>query len=172
MSKPVKQLVAASYRSRFADTDGAVLIDIRGVKSNHNNELRAGLAADGVRVTVVKNSLARQAVADTPLQDLGELMTGPSAVVYGGESVVQVARKLIELAKGIENLEFKGALMEGQMFGPDQIDALSKYPTRDEAIGQAVQLILSPGSNLVATALGPGRKIASLVKAIQEKQGG
>jgi len=69
----------------------------------------------------------------------------------------------------LENFNFKGALMEDTVFGADQIDALSKYPTREEAQAQAVQLTLSPGQQLVGSIVSPGRKLASLVKAIEEK---
>ncbi len=169
MSKPVKNLITESFRRRFADLDGAVVIDIRGVASNNLNHLREDLNKNGIKVTVVNNNLARRAMADTPMQDISQFLQGPSTLVYGGESVVNVARQLVDLAKEIENLEFKGALMEGQLFGSDQITQLSKYPTRDEAQAQVVQIILSPGKNLAGQIVGPGRKIASIIKTIQEK---
>ncbi len=169
MSKPVKNLITESYRQRFGQLDGAVLIDIRGVASNDMNQLRSDLNQNGIRITVVQNTLAKKAFNDTPMGGLSELLSGPNSMVYGGESVVHIARQLIDLAKKTANLEFKGALMEGQVFGPNEITALSKYPTREEAQAQAVQLILSPGKNLAGQIVGPGRKIASLVKAIEEK---
>ncbi|MBI1337241.1 MAG: 50S ribosomal protein L10 [Phycisphaera sp.] len=169
MSKPVKNLIETQYKTIFADLDGAVLIDIRGITSNDTNALRATLAQRGIRITVVKNSLAKRATTGTSLEKIGDLLEGASAVVYGGDSVVNVARELIEQAKTLPNLTFKGALMEGTLFKAEEIEALSKYPTREEAQAQALQLILSPGKNLVASILGPGKKIASLVKAIEEK---
>jgi large subunit ribosomal protein L10 len=169
MSKPVKNLIVDSYKRRFADMDGAVVISLRGVGSNLNNSLRGALAEKQMRITVVKNSLARRALEGTDVAGLSQIMDGPSALVYGGESVVDIARALVEQAKTVANLEFRGALMEGQAFGPDQIDELSKYPTRPEAQGQVIQLVLSPAQNLMGAVTGPGRKIVSLVKAIEEK---
>jgi len=169
MSKPVKQLIVESYRRRFGDLDGAVVIDVRGVESGDTNHLRMQLGTSQVRVTVVKNTLAKTAVKGTAMQEIASVLDGPCALVYGGSSVVDVARQLIELAKQIKDLEFKGALMEGQLFGPDQIDELSKYPTLEEAQAQAVQIILSPATNLAGQIVAPGRRIASLVKAIEEK---
>ncbi len=169
MSKPVKNLVTESYRQRFAELDGAVLVDIRGVTSNDTNRLRATLMEKNVRITVVKNSLAARAVEGTALENLQTLLTGPNAFVYGGESVVTVARDLLQWARDVENLTINGAIMDGQVFGPDEVEALSKYPTREEQQAKVVQIILSPGSNLAGAILGPGRKIASLVKAIEEK---
>lgn len=169
MTKAVKSLITKSYTRRFGQADGAVLVDITGVPSNSMNKLRAQLAQHKIKVSVVKNSLACKVAIGTSLQGLDPLAVGPTTLVYGGESVVNVARELLPLAKEIENLKFKGAVMQGQLFGPEQIEKLSKYPTRAEAQAQLVQLALSPGRNLAASVLGPGGKIASLVKAIQEK---
>jgi len=169
MSKPVKNLIVESYKKKFADVDGAVLVDIRGVDANKNNSLRSALAAQQVRITVVKNSLAKRAFEGTALADISELLDGPCAMVYGGQSVVEVARMLIKQAKEIENLQFKGALMEGQRFGPDQIDALSKYPTRGEAQAQVIQVILGPAGQVIGAATSAGAAIASILKKIEEK---
>ncbi len=172
MSKPIKNLITDTYRKQFADLDGAVLIDIRGVQSNTNNKLRHGLAQKKVKVTVVKNSLASRAFEGTVLSGLSKLLDGPSAMVYGADkdvTVVDIAREVVKLAKEIEQLQVKGAFMDGQLFGADEIDALSKYPTKSEAQGQVIQIILTPAQKLVGAVLGPGRKVASLVKAIEEK---
>ena len=171
MSKPVKNLITESYRQRFEGVTGAVLVDIRGIESNVNNRLRNQLAQRQIKITVVRNSLAKLAFKGSDLEPVNEMLDGPSAMAYpmdGEVSVVNVARELIDVAKGV-NLEFKGALMEGIVFGPDQIEELSKYPTREEAQAQVVQLLLSPAQNLVGAVLGPGRQVASIVKAIQEK---
>ena len=169
MSKPVKNLMTEVYRQRFADQDGAVVVDIRGIEANDVNEFRSQLAEKEIRVSVVKNTLAKRALAGTPMEGVGTMLEGPSTLVYGGASVVDVARHLIDLAKQLGDLEFKGAWMEGQAFGPDQIKELSEYPTREEAQAQALQAVLSPGRNLAGQITGPGAKIASLVKAIEEK---
>jgi large subunit ribosomal protein L10 len=170
MSKPIKNLTTASYRKRFSELDGAVLVDVRGVKSNQANNLRGALKKKSVRVTVVKNSLARKALAGTKLEGLSKLFEGPSALVYGSDSVVTVARELIDACKEIEALKFKGAIMDGTMFGPEQVKELAKYPTKPEAQAKLVTLIFSPGRKLAGQIVAPGRKIASLVKAIQEKK--
>lgn len=172
MSKPVKNLVINAYKRRFGGITGAVLINIRGINANDNSRLRAGLAAKQIKMAVVKNKLARRAFEGTELVPLADLLDGPTAVVYpvnDEASVVTVARELVDWAAGLGQLEFKGALMEGTVFGPDRITELSRYPTRDEAHAQAVQIVLSPGQNLIGSILGPGRKLASLVKAIEEK---
>lgn len=169
MSKPIKNLITESYRKRFADVDGGVVIDIRGVEANDNNRLRGSLSEDGIRVTVVKNSLARTAFNGTALENINEVLEGPSAIVYGADSPVVVARKLMDIAKEIKTIEFKGALMDGQIFQADQVEALSKYPTREEAQAQVVQVLLGPASQISGILSGAGGQIASILETIIEK---
>lgn len=172
MSKPVKNLIVESYKKRFEGISGGVLIDIRGITSNANNKFRNGLASKQIKVTVVKNNLARKAFEGTGLVQLGELLEGSSAIVYpAGEdaSVVSVARELLAAVKDIPTLQFKGALMEGIVFGPTEIEALSKYPTKEEAQATVVQILLSPAKNVAGAIVSPGKKVASLIKAVQEK---
>ena len=59
--------------------------------------------------------------------------------------------------------------MDGTVFGPDEVERLSKFPTREEAQAQAVQLILSPAQRLAGAILAPGSAVAALIKAIEEK---
>jgi large subunit ribosomal protein L10 len=63
----------------------------------------------------------------------------------------------------------KAAFLEGEIFASDRIEVLSKFPTRDEAIGRVVACILSPGKKLAACIIGPGSKVASILKTIEEK---
>lgn len=172
MSKPVKNLVVETYHRRFGQLSGAAVISMRGVSANDTTQIRTDLAAKGIKVTVVKNSLARRAFADTDLDQIGPILDGASAMVYPvseASSIVGIARELMGWSKNIEALQFKGALMDGVIFGPEQLVELSKYPTREEAHAQAVQLVLSPGQQLSATIQGPGKMVASLVKAVREK---
>ena len=93
MSKPVKNLITEAYRQRFAKIDSAVMIDLRGVSANENNALRHHLQEQSIRVTVLKNSLAKTAFEGTSLQPICQVIEGSCALAYGGESVVDVARE-------------------------------------------------------------------------------
>ena len=167
MSKPIKKMITDSYAKRFGEMDGAVVMSIRGVNSKVNTKLRAKLKLKNIRVTVVRNSLARVAFKGTKLEQLTDILDGPCALIYGAESVVHVAREVVALTKEIETLEFKGALMEGNVFTAKQIIELSKYPTRTEAISQLAGLLQGPGRTVAGQILGPGRKAGGAVKAIE-----
>lgn len=170
MSKPVKELIMRDYQSRFSGIDGALVIDIRGIDANDTNEMRLDLLGKGVRVTVVKNALARKAFEGGDLEALGPALTGPSALAYGSESVVNVAREVVAWAKKLDEIELKGAVLDGQYFdGEAGVKRLSDFPTKEEAQAKVVQLVLSPGSNILGAAKGGGGRILGIVKQIQEK---
>lgn len=170
MSKPVKELIIKQYTARVGDAQDAVLVSIRGVKAVDNNKIRLGLSKRNIKITMVRNALARKAFDGGALSALSELLVGSSALVYGGASAVEIARELVALVAKFPALEFKGALLDGMLFkGKAGVEELSKFPTKDEAIGQNVTLILSPARKLASQLKGPGTKVAGLVKAIEEK---
>ncbi|MEO1237275.1 MAG: 50S ribosomal protein L10 [Planctomycetota bacterium] len=172
MSKPVKNLIADAYKREFDGLTGAVLIDIRGVEANDNNALRTDLSGKSIRVRVVKNSLARNVFKGGDLEPLTDYLDGPAAMVFPvseDNSVVGVARELIDWAKKLENMEFKGAVLDGMAFGPDEIKKLSEFPTKEEAQAKVVQILLTPGQKLVGSILAPGRNLAGILKTIQDK---
>ena len=170
MSKPIKSMMVADYRRRFEDVSNALILDIRGIEANENNAMRQGLHAAGIRVTVVRNSLAKDAFKDTPLETLIPALTGPSAMAYGGESVVDVARALVDWAKKVNELELNAACLDGEFFdGTAGVKHLSTFPTKEEAQAKVVQLILSPGANLLKATTSPGSNLMGIVKEIQER---
>jgi len=170
MSKPVKELIGKELARRFAGLRSLAVADFTGVDAVTTNRLRARLREKDIRVTVVKNSLARRAFKQVGLEAAAGLLDGPCAVAYGSDSVVTVVRELLALTAEAPHLTVKAALLEGEVFGPERIEELSRFPTREEAIGRLIQSVLSAGGRLVGCLIGPGAKVASLVKAIQERQ--
>lgn len=174
MSKAIKNIIMRDYTSRVAGDEGkpqdAVLISIRGVKAVDTTKLRGNLAKKHIKITVIRNSLARKAFGGSSLSALTDVLSGASALAYGSESVVQVARALTESIAKYPALELKGAVLDGTLYkGKEGVVELSKFPTRDEAIAQSVTLVVSPGRKLLGQVKGPGSNVAGIIKAIEMK---
>ncbi len=169
MSKPVKQLISKQYEALFEGYDGVVVLDMCGLDANANNALRTTLAEKGIKVTIVKNSLARKVVQGTSLEPIAEVLEGPCAFVFGGESVVNVARELMPKVKELQHIDFKGAVLDGQLFQAAEVERLSKFPTRDEAIADVLGCILGAGGNLLGAIVGPGSTLGGQIAQIEEK---
>ena len=187
MSKPIKNLLTQDYKERFVDQDGVVVINFRGIGAENTVAMRTALAEKGVKVTVVKNTLASRALEDTALGPVKELLDGACAFVYSTDpeqsSVVNVARHLLDQKKEMDFIEVRGAVMEGSLFlDEEQVKALSKYPTREEAISNILGALLGPaatlsktlgdqGGQLAAAVATPGSRLIGALKAIEDKGG-
>lgn len=170
MSKSIKGMLVKEYQARLDGVSDAMLISIRGMKGIATTKLRNDLRKKKIRIAVVRNSLAKKAIAGTGIENLAALLEGPSAIAFGGNSVVEVAREIVGMLKDFPGLELRGAILDGQVFsGEAGVKELSSYPTREEGIAKAVTLIVSPGRKLMAQIAGPGRTVVGIVKSIESR---
>src|SRR5678816_1350534 len=105
MSKLVKDLITKELTTRLKELEGVAVINPRGIDGNKNHGIRRRLREKGMRMTVVKNTLARRAVEGGKLQGFDKLLDGPSAVIYGKASAAEIARQLMAEKKLDETLE-------------------------------------------------------------------
>ena len=177
MSKQVKDLITRELNTKLKDVDGVAVINPRGINAIKNNLIRRRLHEKGLRMMVVKNTLARRATEGTALKGFDRLLDGPSAVVYGKQSVPTIARAVLAEKKADDTLELRGVFFDGEVYeGAKGVEQVSKLPTREEAIGQLVAAILGPGRKLAAALKGPGGTLGAMLKTIenkaQDKEGG
>lgn len=170
MSKKVKGLIQKELTDRFRDLDGVAVINPRGIAATQTNQMRRRLREQGLRMTVVKNTMAKRAVGDGKLKGFDALLDGPSAVIYGKASISAVARFLLEEKKNDEKIELRGMFFDGEVYlGDKGVTQVSKMPTREEAIASLVALVLSPAKNLAGAIKGPGGKLGAILKTIEDK---
>lgn len=145
-----KQAVVAEVAKQVAGAQAIVMAENRGMAVAEMIKLRANARASGVYFRVVKNTLVRRAVADTPFASLADKMVGPLA--YGiGPDPVAVAKVLNDFAKGHEKFVIAGGAMPGQMMSAKEISALASLPSRDELIAKLLGTMQAPIATLVRT---------------------
>jgi ribosomal protein L10 len=130
--------------------------------------VRGQLRAKSARVEIVKNRLARHAFKSHPLEPLGKALSGPCALVTSKESLIDIARLLVNAAKEIKQLKLKKAIFDGD---PNlmTVEELSKMRGRLEILGELAMLIASPGRAIAGCLRSPQAKIAGCLKKIAEK---
>ena len=169
MSKPVKELLQKELTGRLDGVASVAVVDLTGIDANTTNDIRARLIEKSIRLSVVKNSLARRAFKDVGLDIAVDLLDGPCALAWGADSIIAVLRELRDISKEVSQLGLKGALLDGDVFGPERMIELANYPTREEAIGQVIGAATAPASQVVSCLIAPGGAIASLLKTIEEQ---
>ncbi|MEO5764153.1 MAG: 50S ribosomal protein L10 [Casimicrobiaceae bacterium] len=145
-----KQAVVAEVAKQVAGAKAIVMVENRGMHVADMTKLRAKARASGVFFRVIKNTLVRRAVADTPYASLADQMVGPLA--YGmGPDPVAVAKVLNDFAKGHDKFVITGGAMPGQVMSAKDISALAMLPSRDELLAKLAGTLQAPIAKFVRT---------------------
>jgi large subunit ribosomal protein L10 len=167
MSKLIKQMEMDALSGTFKDVRDLIMLSMSGLNATLDNQLRLGLRKKGIRLQVIKNSLA-QKVFDKLGLKITKGWDGVTLLAWGGSSIAELSKEVEGFIKKNDKIfKVKNALADGREISFEQ--AL-KMPTRSEAIGRIVQLALSPASRLVSQILGPAASVASQIKSIAEKK--
>jgi large subunit ribosomal protein L10 len=176
MSKPVKELIRKELQQRLEGVTSLAVVGFTGLDAVATNRVRGRLLEKSIRMTVVRNALARQAFRQVGLDGAVGLLDGPCAITYSLDAdqgaLITMVRELKAIGKEFPALTVKAALMDGDVYqGEEDVTALSRYPTREEALSQLLGSILSPASSVASCIVAPGGQVASLIQAIEEKAG-
>jgi large subunit ribosomal protein L10 len=145
-----KQAVVAEVAKQVSGAQAIVMVENRGMAVADMTRLRAKARASGVYFRVVKNTLVRRAVAETPFASLADRMVGPLA--YGiGPDPVAVAKVLNDFAKGNEKFVITGGAMPGQVMSAKEIAALAALPSREVLIARLLGTMQAPIVKFVRT---------------------
>ncbi|HKX53284.1 MAG TPA: 50S ribosomal protein L10 [Nitrosospira sp.] len=145
-----KKAVVAEVSAQVANAQAIILAEYRGLGVGHMTQLRAKARQSGIYFRVLKNSLARRAVSDTPFSALSEHMVGPLA--YGiGSDPVAAAKVLHEFSKGNDKLVIKAGAMANHVISSSEIASLASLPSREELLAKLLGTMQAPVANFVRT---------------------
>lgn len=171
MAYYVKGLIQKEYEKRLSQVPDFVVLQTIGLNGIDNNRLRGVLLEKGIHLMVVKNSLMRRALESLGRKAGSQLFEeGPCTLAYGGDSVVDVAKELMEWTQKLEALKFRGAFVDGKVLDSAAVADLAKMPNRRELQGRIVQMALGPAGRMVGAMVGPGCVIAGCIKTLIEKK--
>lgn len=165
-----KKAVVAELSEKVAQAQAIVLAEYRGLRVEGMTELRAKARGQGVYLRVLKNTLARRAVAGTPFEKLSEQMVGPLA--YGiSNDPVAVAKVLNEFAKAHENFVIKAGAMPNEVMSAKDVAMLASMPSREVLLARLLGTMQAPIAKFVQTLNEvPGRFVRTLAAVRDQKQ--
>ncbi len=165
-----KQAMVAEVSAQLAQAQAVVLAEYRSLQVGEMTELRRKARGSGVYLRVLKNTLARRAVADTPFKGLAEHMVGPLA--YGISSdPVAVAKVLQEFAKGNDKLVIKAGAMPNVVMSAKEVASLAQMPSRQELLGMLLGTMQAPVAKFVRTLNEvPGKFVRTLAAVHDQKE--
>lgn len=164
-----KQAVVSEVAKVISSAQAIVMAENRGLPVAAMTQLRAKARASGVYFRVVKNTLVRRAVADTPFAGLAGNMVGPLA--YGiGNDPVAVAKVLNDFAKGNEKFVIAGGAMPGQLISAQQIAVLAALPAREQLLARLLGTMQAPVAKLVRTMNEVPAKFVRALAAVRDRK--
>lgn len=170
MNRTEKQESVATLSEYFQGSASAFVVDYKGCKCRSLESLRAKLREGGSKFAVVKNTLAKRALAEAELDSISGLFTGPVGVVWGGEDPVATAKVLKEFGADVETFEVKGGVLDGDVLSAKQVEALSALPSKEQLLGQLLSVINAPATRLAQTLNAPAAQFVRLLEAWRGKK--
>jgi large subunit ribosomal protein L10 len=159
LNRNQKQTVVTDVAAQVANSQTLALAEYRGLTVAHLDVLRRQARDKGVYLHVLKNTLARRAVAGTPFEVASDAMVGP--LIYGfSQDPVAAAKVMSDFAKGNDKLVLKAGAYAGKSLDAKGVTALASIPSKEVLLAQLLGLMQSPIS-----------RMARVLAAIAEKRG-
>jgi len=153
----------------FDASDQLLVLRYRGLRVFEANELRVKLTEMDSDLRVLKNTLTKIALEDTPKAGLVPLIDGPIAVVFVRDDAAAVAKALKDYSKGRKEFFLLGGLLEGRVLDGKQVESFASLPSREVLLAQLIGIVQAPLSRMIGTVVAPARKMLGLFQALAEK---
>jgi large subunit ribosomal protein L10 len=170
MSKYVKELMMDQLKEDLNGTRSLLILDLKNLDAVAEFQLRRDLRKKSIRLRILKNSLARRVFTDLGMEGLSGYLEGPSAIAWGAEGIAELAKEISNQVKILKKPAIKGGAVDGVVVGPEQVEDITKLPSREVLIGQVLGLLLGPAREAMALVSSPAATLIGQLEAAVKKQ--
>jgi large subunit ribosomal protein L10 len=170
LSLDQKKAVVAEVSEVAANAHSAIAAEYIGLSVEAMTGLRAKARESAVYMRVVKNTLARRALAGTEFECMSESLTGPLVYAFSQEDPGAAARVISDFVKSNGKLVVKIVSIGGKLLAPEDIKRLANMPTKDQAISMLMSVMKAPIEKFVRTLNEPTAKLVRTVAAVRDQK--
>jgi large subunit ribosomal protein L10 len=165
-----KKTMVAEVAEIAAKAQSVVAAEYRGLTVGQMTDLRAKARTQGVYVRVVKNTLARKALAGTSFESVGPKLKGPLVLAFSKDDPGAAARVVKDFAKANEKLVATLVSLGGQVLPGGDLERVASLPTREQALSMLLGVMKAPIQKLVGTLAAPGNKLVRTLAAVRDQK--
>ena len=165
-----KKALVAEVSAVAATAQSVVAAEYRGLTVAQMTELRAKARKSGVYMRVVKNTLARKAIAGTSFEPIGPKLKGPLVLAFSKDDPGAAARVLKDFAKANDKLVPTLVSLGGQVLGGKDLEKVASLPTREQALAMLMGVMKAPIQKLVGTLVAPQTKLVRTLAAVRDQK--
>jgi len=165
-----KKALVAEVAEVAAHAQSVVAAEYRGLTVSQMTELRARARRQGVYMRVVKNTLARKALAGTTFESVGPKLKGPLVLAFSKDDPGAAARVVKDFAKGNEKLVATLVSLGGQLLPAAELEKVANLPTREQALSMLLGVLKAPIQKLAGTLAAPASQLARTLAAVREQK--
>ena len=165
-----KKALVAEVAEVAAKAQSVVAAEYRGLTVSQMTELRAKARKQGVYMRVVKNTLARKALAGTSFEAVGPKLKGPLVLAFSKDDPGAAARVVKDFAKANDKLVATLVSLGGQVLPPKDLETVASLPTREQALSMLLGTIKAPSQKLVSTLAAVPSKLVRTLAAVRDQK--
>ena len=165
-----KKALVAEVAEVASKAQSVVAAEYRGLTVGQMTELRARARAKGVYMRVVKNTLARKALAGTSFENIGPKLKGPLVLAFSKDDPGAAARVVKDFAKTNEKLVATLVSLGGQVLPGGDLEKVASLPTREQALSMLLGVMKAPIQKFVGTLAAPGSKLVRTLAAVRDQK--
>jgi large subunit ribosomal protein L10 len=165
-----KKALVAEVAAVAQKAQSVVAAEYRGLTVSQMTELRAKARKQGVYMRVVKNTLARKALAGTSFETVGPKLKGPLVLAFSKDDPGAAARVVKDFAKAHEKLVATLVSLGGQVLPGGDLEKVASLPTREQALSMLLGVLKAPVQKLAGTLAAPASKLARTVAAVRDQK--
>jgi large subunit ribosomal protein L10 len=163
--RPEKASIVTDLSEKLNRSPFVLVTDYQHMNVNHFADLRTRLAKNGAEVHVVKNSFLKRAMTNSGLPDVGDKLTGQTAVVTGEKDAAPIAKILKTFAAEFKIAALKIGIIDKAILSTQEVEVLAELPSREVLLSQFLGVLLAPATKLVRVLNEPASAFARLMKA-------
>jgi large subunit ribosomal protein L10 len=164
-----KKALVAEVSAVATTALSVVAAEYRGLTVSQMTELRSKARSAGVYVRVVKNTLARKAIAGTSFECMGSALKGPLVLAFSKDDPGAAARVVRAFAKDNDKLVPMAVSLGGQLLAPSALEKVASLPTREQALAQLMGVMKAPIQKLAATLAAAPSKLVRTLAAVRDQ---